>query len=461
MTRDVCPPHCRPPSSHANAPRAVLQDEEQPPSYPPAEVTKIALRLKYQIEQVVPCELEEWKITKANSPIITSKVIAAAKSAGGKEYPSCVIYCLLVCHRWFQRQAVLELWDAELYHARAVACEVLAKKIIESEGDEEFLMQELLLRRYAILVRGEKADRANAVERAVDLHALRVIGSSGYQKCVNYLWRGWLIQDEFEPSCYKEYAQKANPDYWAHFNPDRMRTPQFQNAVQISVSLIYLILYTIAINTINKSGDLDVIEGILYVFTAGFIFDELSKLWKVGRYYISFWNIFNSVLYSLLLVSFVLRVVALSHPLDTADRDRLNILSYNFLAFSAPMFWMRLLLYLDAIRFLGAMLVILKNMMKESAIFFLLLVLLCVGFLQAFIGLDSIDNNDKITTFIIQSMANSVMQSPDFSGFAHFAPPFGTILYYIFTFLVMVILLNVLIALYNSGKLPRNHLLIE
>ena len=141
-------------------------------------------------------------------------------------------------------------------------------------------MHEFLLRRYSILVKGEEVDRANAVERAVDLHALHVISSSGYQKCINFLWRGWLIQDEFNPSRYKDYANKANPNYWAHFNPDRLRTPQFQNSVQISVSFIYLLLYTIAINTVNKTGDLDIIEAILYVFTAGFIFDEVSKLWK-------------------------------------------------------------------------------------------------------------------------------------------------------------------------------------
>lgn len=53
--------------------------------------------------------------------------------------------------------------------------------------------------------------------------------------------------------------------------------------------------------------------------------------------------------------------------------------------------------------------------------------------------------------FIIQAMANSVMQSPEFDGFDDYAHPFGLILYYIFTFVVMVILLNVLIALYNSA----------
>lgn len=48
-------------------------------------------------------------------------------------------------------------------------------------------------------------------------------------------------------------------------------------------------------------------------------------------------------------------------------------------------------------------------------------------------------------------VANAIMQSPDFSGFENFSPPFGIILYYVFTFVVMVVLLNILIALYNSA----------
>jgi len=115
------------------------------------------------------------------------------------------------------------------------------------------------------------------------------------------------------------------------------------------------------------------------------------------------------------------------------------------------MFWIRLLLYLDSIRFFGAMLVVLKVMMKESLIFFALLIVIIVGFLQAFIGMDNADSNTDATIFILQAMANAVMQSPDFSGFDNFAPPFGIILYYIFTFVVMVVLLNILIALYNSA----------
>lgn len=219
-----------------------------------------------------------------------------------------------------------------------------------------------------------------------------------------------------------------------------MRAPRYQNALQIFISVFYLALYTVAINTINSSGDLDIVEGILYLMTAGFIFDEIGKFWKVGRFYIGFWNVFNSTLYALLCVSFITRLIALGHSVgdNGGQRRKFNELSYNFLAFSAPMFWMRLLLYLDSFRFFGAMLVVLKVMMRESLIFFALLIIIMVGFLQAFIGMDQVDDNARVTSFIMQSMLNSVMQSPDFDGFDNFAPPFGIILYYIFTFVVMV-----------------------
>ncbi|KAG0646364.1 vacuolar conductance [Hyphodiscus hymeniophilus] len=403
-----------------------FEDEGMPSAIPAPEVTKVALRLRFLIESVVPCELEEDTITKAHSRVITTAVVKAAKEAGrvgeSEDYSSCVIYALLVNKRWFKKQAMLELWDADLHNVRAVACEVIAKQLIETEEDQDYLLQDILLKRYSIVVDDEQTAPANVIERAVDLHALRVTGSSGYQKCVNYLWRGWLIQDENDPSSFVDYKKKANTRYWTHVDPDRMRAPVYQNATQIIFSLAYLGLYTGAINTVNPTGDLDIIEIMLYIFTFGFLCDEFSKLWKVGRYYIGFWNVFNVVLYALLTTTF-----------------------------SAPMFWMRLLLYLDSVRFFGAMLVVLKVMMKESLIFFALLIVIIVGFLQAFIGMDNADSNADATVFILQAMANAVMQSPDFSNFDAFAPPFGIILYYIFTFLIMVVLLNILIALYNSA----------
>ncbi|KAL2364704.1 hypothetical protein RJZ56_002368 [Blastomyces dermatitidis] len=432
----------------------VRRNEALPPALPAKEVTKVALRLKYQIEQVISCELDEDAVTKANSNVITKAVIQTAREAGGEEHKACVVYCLLVCLRWFKLQALAELWDSDLHQLRAVACEMLAKRIIEAEENQDYLMHDVLLKRYSMCIDGENTPPVNAVERAVDLHALRVIGSSGYQKCIKYLWHGWLCQDDKDPSTFIEYPERVNTHYWSHVNPDRLRAPIYQNTVQIFFSLLYLVLYTIVINTINPSGDLDVVEGLLYIMTLGFVCDEITKFWKVGRFYLGFWNAFNSTLYILLIVSFILRVVALTHSPDSSDAERMrfNALSYNFLAFSAPMFWGRILLYLDTFRFFGAMLVVLKVMMKESLIFFALLGVVIVGFLQGFMGMDQADPQNAMTpSIILQGMANSVMQSPDFGVFQEFSAPFGILLYYFFTFVVMVILLNILIALYNSA----------
>jgi hypothetical protein len=385
------------------------------------------LRLKHQIEQVVPCELEEEQITKAHSSIITDAVLETAKQAGAPEHNACVVFCLLQVKKWFKSQASNELWDADLHEVRAVAAEIMAKRLIEAEEDTQHLFEEVLLKRYSTLVDGEPSAPANAIERAVDLHAVTVIGSSGYQKCISYLWRGWVVQDDEDPSRFVTYENKTNTSYWAHLDPDRMRVPKYQNWVQIAISVIFLALYTGAINTINPSGDLDIVEGLLYIFTVGFICDEANKFWKVGRFYISFWNMFNSTLYALLTISFVLRMVALGHPIQDekhSKREYFNKMSYDFLAFTAPMFWMRLLLYLDTFRFFGAMLVVLKVMMRESLIFFALLIVVMIGFFQAFIGLDIADDqlaND--TAFVIQAMLNAVMQSPEFDGFDNFSVP--------------------------------------
>lgn len=72
------------------------------PSIDAKEVTKICLRLKHQIEQIIPYELEEEKVTKANSPIITPAVLETANKAGGEDKTACVVFCLLIVNKWFK-----------------------------------------------------------------------------------------------------------------------------------------------------------------------------------------------------------------------------------------------------------------------------------------------------------------------------------------------------------------------
>ncbi|KAF8439216.1 hypothetical protein BGX38DRAFT_1208331 [Terfezia claveryi] len=397
---------------------------------PAKDVTKVALKLKYLIEAAIPCELKESHITRPHSPIITHGVVDLARNAAGTENKACVVFCLLICLRW--------MYDADLNVLRAEACQVIAKKIIESTEDQEYLFSGILLQKFSILKNGEETTPANAVEKAIDLHATRVIGSSGYQKCITYLWKGWLVPDSKDPSRFTSYKDVANKSYWAHFQHDRMRAPVYQNAFQIFVSFVYLLLYTIAINTVDPERNIDIEEVFLYLFTFGFIIDEVVKLCQ-------------ALLYGALTVTFVTRMLALGYPLGSPENTRYDVFSYNLLAFVAPMFWCRMLLYLDAIKFFGAMLVVLKVMMQESIIFFALLVVIIIGFLQAFVGMDNTEDKGEVTGFILRAMTNAILGSPEFDGFDNFSHPFGMILYYVFAFIVMVILLNILIALYNQA----------
>lgn len=326
---------------------------------------------------------------------------------------------------------------------------------IEEEEDTAYLLHSVLLRRYSYIANGIPTPPVNVIEKAVDLHAVRVIGSSGYQKCISYLWRGWLVQDENDPSFFVDYNDKDNPNFLVHMDPDRMRTPRNQNIAQLLFSLVYLALFTIAINSVNASGVIDIAEGALYFFTLGYICDELLKVYKAGYQILGFWNAFNAILYAFLTASFIFRIVGLTFAENSDGRTHYSTLGYNILAFTAPLFWCRLLLYLDSFRFFGAMLVVLKVMMKESVIFFALLIVIIIGFLQAFIGLDLTDDNvaDDVW-FIIESMMRAILGSPEFDGFDGFGPPWGAILYYCFTFIVMVCLDSELCG--NKSKLMND-----
>lgn len=58
---------------------------------PASEVTKVCLRLRHLIQECVPCEMEESRITAPHSRIITTNVVQAAKEAGSQDHRGCVV----------------------------------------------------------------------------------------------------------------------------------------------------------------------------------------------------------------------------------------------------------------------------------------------------------------------------------------------------------------------------------
>lgn len=133
-------------------------------SLPPArKVTQVARKIRQLMIQLVPLQVKESHITNPKSRIITDGVLKLVESAAHDE-PGCVVFCCVYVANYFHRLCSKDLSDADVHVLRAIACEVIAKRLIENQQDEEFLYSELLLRRYSIINRGQTSDPKSTVE---------------------------------------------------------------------------------------------------------------------------------------------------------------------------------------------------------------------------------------------------------------------------------------------------------
>ncbi|CAK9438131.1 uncharacterized protein LODBEIA_P24330 [Lodderomyces beijingensis] len=423
---------------------------------------RICTNLKLLIDRVIPIVFDDKEITRSDSSILNEQVVNLAyKAAGGKgdgeegtssrKYRACLIFCLLKVCSWYWQQSEFELTDNELYSLRALASQTLAANLIERENsNDKYLFLSMLCHRYTICIDGEDSTPASALEMAVDMHSTIVIGSSGYQRCIKWLWRGWIVQSSTDPHSYVLYKGVASHSIRTHFNPARIKTPLYQNILEVFFSFVYLALFTIVLNThFSNMTDLDGFEIAFYLFTLGYIWDEMVKCYHVGWNYIGFWNVFNDSMYTIICIAVAFRLLSVTSTGHL--RDKYDEMSYRVLSCAAPLMWTRLLLYLDAQKFVGAMIVVLQVMMKESVLFFVLLFVVIVGFMQGFIGLDSSDGKNEATRKIFISLLKAVIGDSNFADMGKLVPPYASILYYCYQFLLSVILMNILIALYSTA----------
>ncbi|CAL9730518.1 calcium channel Yvc1p [Monosporozyma unispora] len=429
------------------------------------QILRISINLKYIIDKLIPYIIDSNDIIKDNSLILNDQVINLIYEACGgdqnnklsmEKYKSVLIFSLLNVFHWYEKLSVEQLSNYDLYQTRALTVQQICKIVIEREEakDFHFLIIQMLLRKYSICANDEDTEPSNAVELATDLHCTIIIGSHGFQRALKWLWNGWIIQSRKDPSIFIKENTIDSTKFWIHFNPDRIKTPKYQNFLQLGFSIFFLILYTIVVNgkESNLVEPLDTFEIIFYICNLGHLVNEWQKFYYIGIAYFQFWSCFNDTTYLIIFISMVLRFICLS-PISTQkfSPEYWDEISYRILSCAAPLVWSRLLLYLESQRFVGVMLVVLKHMMTESLVFFVLLFLIMIGFLQGFLGLDSSDGKREITGPILVNLIITIMGSGSFKMFENFAPPYAAILYYGYCFIVMIILLNILIALYTNA----------
>ncbi|KAG0683470.1 hypothetical protein C6P42_000962 [Pichia californica] len=427
----------------------------------PRQALRVAINLKNLIDTVIPDAVSDDKIKSfdLNLPYndLMKTVYEAAGGVGNREdkfssarrYQACLVFCLLKVSGWYDTLADAELANNDIYSARSLFAQKLACIIIDNEKDDKYLFISMLCHRYSINLNDEDSDPENALELGSDVHSL-IITTSGYQRCIKWLWVGWIVQSRNDPSEYVLFNGKSNTSFASHFDPDRIQTPLYQNVLEIFVAVLYLILYTFVANIDSIPDTFNIAELILYAFTLGFALDELQRFYHFGPSYVTFSSAFNDTLYSIVFVSLGFRIMSVYSFIEGSS-EMYNITSQRFLAVAAPFIWIRMFFFCDLYRFFGVIIVMINTMMKESLIFFFLLSVVIIGFLQAFVGLDQADGKRDLTYFIVTNMLQTILSGPNFKSIERFAYPYGSIMYYSYTFLVTVILLNILIALFSQA----------
>ncbi|KAF9057937.1 calcium activated cation channel [Panaeolus papilionaceus] len=430
----------------------------------PDTLTKLVRRLRALTLNLLPVEVDPDSISEPTSRIITPQVVSAFRAAAG-DFAEALPYALLRARAEFMWDADHNPADYGENLARATACEVLARRIVHltEPGRIKDIMSTRFKHRQ---IDGDESEMSSALEMAIDQHCTIFLSSSEAQDIVNALWSGELVQknNKHNDIDYVVYEDTRDRTFWGHFDPSRLGVPRYQNIFRISVWLFFLVVYSQAVREpLEKLNEprrgLDEWEVVLYFMSLSFILEDLHKLFILLRFVtwraFSFWNIITLITDTLLLAAFTLRITGLTSPPDKQAAYQLQ--SFQVLSFVAPFIWMKIITVFDGYKYIGTMQICVARMLKESGIFFALLSVLAIGFAQGLFALDAADGNIEPPSVVLNLLIQSLLQyethqsiwSPDYGRFA--GSPVGLTLYYLWSAVTAIVLLNVLISLFSSA----------
>ncbi|OCH94327.1 calcium activated cation channel [Obba rivulosa] len=422
----------------------------------PDTVTSLVRRIRTLTLRLLPVEVPRDTIAEPTSRVITPQVIDAYIAAAG-DFVEVLPYCLLRARKEFLWDANHNPADFEENSGRATACEVLARRIVH-QSPPDCVTPMMCTRFMHREVNGEISEKASALEMAIDSHCTIFLSSSEAQAVVDNLWRGQLIQKHVSDNevDFAIYNEQGFNGIWSHLDPFRLSVPRYQNIFRIMVWLFFLVAYSQAVREpLDRldpdHSDLDFWEIIMYVLALSFTFEDMNKFYKLLVYAswrsLVFWNIISIIVNTLLLAAFILRVIGIASapPQDYTLRTR----SFQCLSFVAPLIWLKLVPIFDSWKFVGVMQICVARMLQESGIFFALLALLGIGFLQGLYALDAADGQTDHPTTVIHALIQALLQAPDYEMFASSVA--GQILYYLWNVATAIVLLNVLISLFASA----------
>jgi len=250
--------------------------------------------------------------------------------------------------------------------------------------------------------------------------------------------------------------ERVDSSFWVHVEPSRIAVPRYQNALRIVIWLFFLVVYSQAVREpLDRpdplSHELELWEIILYVMTLAFTFEDLHNIYKILRFAtwraFGFWHFLAIITDALLFTAFTLRLSGLAS--SGVNKDQLRLHSFQVLSFVSPLIWTKLVTVFDGYKYVGTMQICVTRMLRESGIFFSLLSILGIGFLQGLYALDAADGQVESSADVIHVMVQGLLQAPNYDKFS--GSPIPLIFYYFWNVVTVLILINVLISLFSSA----------
>ncbi|KAF9780251.1 calcium activated cation channel, partial [Thelephora terrestris] len=433
----------------------------------PDSITKLVTRVRALTEELLPVEVTPSSIKEPTSRVITPQVISTYIAAAG-DFHEALPYALLRARRDFMYEANHNPADYGENYGRAVACEVLARRVVRLAPPDR--LNDIMSTRFSHCEwDGERSDLSTALELAIDTHCTIFLSSVEAQNIVMALWNGDIVQKNNEDHDIDYVIYRENRPM-SFLDPSRLAVPKYQNHFKIMVWLFFLVVYSISIreplDRIDPTNQrIDVPEVILYTLALSFLFEiavtrshqHLSQIYKVLRFAswrtFSFWNFVNLLTDALFTTAFVLRVIGLSSTGSTAELAKFR--SFQVLSFASPLIWWLITVF-DGYKYMGTLQICVARMLRESGIFFGLLSLLAIGFAQGLYALDVADGtSDEASTVLRQYVVlgklvdSLAFRAPDYDKFK--PSPASLALYYLWNVVTALILLNVLISLFASA----------
>jgi hypothetical protein len=432
------------------------------------------------------------------------------------------VYVALLNYADFMYDAQVDIGYAQINKTRAMACQLLAIELLSNYRNSYVELIQVLTTEFSPKQGLDSLQSPNSATSTVSsLNHLRQMSSSFYknnedseresalgvaaragaklftasplvQNVVRAIWKGEIIFHSHQVDSDRFYCDQSDRStqsslthgavlhkplpfsFGGIFRPSRIRVPVYQNWFNIVIFLLLIALFSIVliqtnphvISLLGLSEPVHMIptlltsDILLHILVLALTIEEVRQIVDGGLqfYFQNVWNYLDICIYVIFWTSFGMRIYSIQHGNAKIWEDSVDLLACN-----AVLIWPRLLTILDRYPFFGTMIISMKYMIRDTALFFALFIVFFVGFFQSivFLAPRSIPGDIKYTTKDVFSDLVRIFFGSSFLGFdrvASFSNIFAQVLMVIYIAICALYLMNILISVLSKSfsKISEN-----